>query len=173
MAVVKIKTDILQLFDRKEVTCLILLDISTAFDTVDHKLLLHRLEHRFGIKYMALNWIRDYLADQTQQVVLDNPNGETIRSKEAILAQGVPQGSVLGPLLFTLCASPLGDLCLKHAVYFHCYVDDQQNYLGYKPTVPGIDGQWLDRLECCISDIRAWMKSNILKLNNDKTEFYY
>ena len=95
MAVLKIKTDIPQLFDRKEVPCLILLDLSTAFNTMDHKLLLHRLEHRFDIKDMSLNWIRDYFTDRTQQVVLDNPNGEVIRSKPAILTHGVPQGSVL------------------------------------------------------------------------------
>ena len=98
MAVLKIKTDILQLFDRKEGTCLILLDLSAALDTVDHKLLLHRLDHRFGIKDIALNWIRDLLTDQIQQVVLDNPNGEAIRSKPAILTKEIPQGSVLGPL---------------------------------------------------------------------------
>ena len=63
----------LQLFDRKEVTCLILLDLSTACDIADHKLLLHTLEHRFGIQNTALNWIRDYLTDWTQQVVLENP----------------------------------------------------------------------------------------------------
>ena len=171
IAVLKIKTDILQLFDKKEVTCLILLDLSAAFDTVDLKLLLHRLEHRFGIKDTALNWIRDYLTDRTQQVVLNNPNGETIRSKPATLTQEVPQGSVLGPLLFTLYTSPLGVLCYKHAVSFHCYADDQQNYLGFKPTVLGDDRQCLDRLEGCINDIRAWMKLNLLKLNNDKTEF--
>ena len=171
MAALKIKTDIPQLFDRKEVTCLILLDLSTAFNTVHHKLLLHGLEHRSGIIDTALNRIRDYLTDQTQQVVLDNPNGKAIRSKPAILIQGVPQGSVLGPLLFTLYTLLLGDLCHKHAVSFHCYGDDQQNYLGYKPTVPGNDRQCLDRLECCISDITGWMKVNLLKLNDGKTEF--
>ena len=170
-AVLKIKTDILQLFDKKEVTCLILLDLSAAFNTMDHKLLLHRLQHRFGIKDTALNWIRDYLKDRTQQAILDNPNSEAIRSNSAILTQEVPQGCILGPLLFTLYTSPLGDLCHKHVVYFHCYADDQQNYLGFKPTVPGDDRQCLDRLECCISDIRAWIKLNLLKLNNDKTEF--
>ena len=77
-AVLKIKTDILQLFDKKEVTCLILLDLSAALDTVDHRLLLHRLEYRFCIKDTALNWIRDYLTNRTQQVVLDNLNGEAI-----------------------------------------------------------------------------------------------
>ena len=128
-AVLKIKTNILQLFDRKEVACLILSNLSAAFNTVDHKLLLCRLEHRFGIKDTALNWIRDYLTDQTQQVVLDNHNGEAIISKPAILAQGVPQGSVLGPVLFTLNTLPLGDLCCKHAVSFHCYADNQQNCL--------------------------------------------
>ena len=137
---------------------------------MDLKLLLHRLEHRFGIKDIALNQIRDYLTDQTQQVVLDNPNGEVIRSKSAILTQRVPQDSVLGSLLFTLYTSPLGDPCHKHATSFHCYAYDQQNYLEFKPTVLGNDRQCLDRLECCISDIRAWMKLNLLKLNNDKTE---
>ena len=77
-AALKIKADILQLFDKKEVTCLILLDLSAAFNTVDNKLLLHRLEHRFGIKDTALNWIRDCLTNRTQQVVLNNPNGEAI-----------------------------------------------------------------------------------------------
>ena len=159
------------MFDKKEVTCLILLDLSAAFDTVDHKLLLHRLEHRFGIKDKALNWIRDYLTNRTQQIVLDNPNGEAIWSKPAILTQGVPQGSVLGPLLFTLYTSPLGDLCHKHAVSFHCYADDQQNYLGFKKQYQEMIDNIFDRLECCISDIRAWMKLNLLKLNDDKTEF--
>ena len=64
-----IKTDILQLFDRKEVTCFILLDVSAGFDTVDHKLLLHGLEHRFDIKDTELNWMRDYLTDWTEHAV--------------------------------------------------------------------------------------------------------
>ena len=170
-AVLKIETDILQLFNKKEVTCLILLDLSVAFNTLDHKLILHRLEHRFGIKDTALNWISDNLTNRTQQVVQDNPKGEAIQSKPAIPTQGIPQGSVLGPLSFTLYTSPLGHLYHKHAVSFHCYEDDQQNYLGSKPTVPRDDRQCLDRLECCISDIKAWMKLNLLKLNDDKTEF--
>ena len=160
------------MFDKKEVTCLILLYLYATFNTVDHTLLLHRLEHRFGIKDVALNWIRDYLTNRTQQVVLDNPNGEAKQSKPAIPTQGVPQGSVLGPLLFTLYTSPLGDLCCKHTVSFHWYADDQLNYLGFKPTIPGDDRQCLDRLEHCISNIRAGIKLNLLKLNDDKTEFF-
>ena len=62
-------------------------------------------------------------------------------------------------------------MCCKHAVSFHCYADDQQNYLGFKPTVPGNGRQCLDRLESYISDIKAWMKLNLLKLNDDTTEF--
>ena len=62
-------------------------------------------------------------------------------------------------------------LYFKNAVSFHWYADDQQNYLGFKPTIPENDRQCLDRLECCISYIRAWLKSNLWKLNYDKTEF--
>ena len=90
-AVLKIKTDILKLFDKKEVTCLILLDLSAAFDTVDHKLLLHRLKYIFGIKDTALNCIRNYLTNRTWQVVLDNPIGEAIQSKPGILTYGYPR----------------------------------------------------------------------------------
>ena len=75
-----------------------------------------------------------------------------------------------GPF-FTLYTLPLGNLCHKHAVSCQCYAADQQNYLGFIPTIPGNNRECLDRLECCISDIRAWMKLNLLKLNDDKIEF--
>ena len=68
---------------------------------------------------------------------------------------GGTSGQCPGTPLFTLYTSPLEDLCCKHVVSFHCYADDQQNYLGFKPTVPGDDRLCLDTLEHCISDIRA------------------
>ena len=105
-ALLKVKTDLLSAIDNKEVTCLILLDLSAAFNTVNHTILLNRLEYCFGVGGTALSWIGSYLTGRTQKVVIDGCEPEA-----AELTQGVPQGSVLGPVLFTLYTLPLGDIC--------------------------------------------------------------
>ena len=167
-ALLKVRTDLLAAIDRKEVTCLILLDLSAAFDTVDHQLLLNRLRFRFGIEGKCLEWIESYLTNRNQQVVIGSH-----QSSSKQLTQGVPQGSVLGPILFTLYMSPLGDICRRHGIDFHGYADDSQNYLSFRPSrndnTPTQD--CLLKLQNCIDEIRKWMGMNLLKLNNDKTEF--
>ena len=80
------------------------------------------------------------------------------------------QGSVLGPILFTLYISPLGDICRKHCINFHSYADDQQIYLSFDPNIQHDQEQCLEALEECVRDITAWMRTNLLKLNDDKTE---
>ena len=87
------------------------------------------------------------------------------------LTQGVPQGSVLGPILYTLFMSPLENLCRSHGVWYHGYTNDTQNYHTFSPSLPGDEDSCIKTLECCINDIRIWMRTNILKLNDDKTEF--
>ena len=92
-------------------------------------------------------------------------------SEAVKLTQGVAQGSVLGPVLVTLYTSPLGDICQQHHINFHSYADDQQIYLSFQPSNLGSSETCLTCLQNCIKDIRLWMKTNLLKLNDSRTEF--
>ena len=138
------------------------MDLSSAFDTPDHEILLTRLQHRFGIVGTALNWFKSYLTDRSQAVVV---NGVTSDSRR--LPYGVPQGSVLGPVLFTLYFAPLEDVIKKHGLDCMLYADDTQLYVSLNPKNrnPG-----LSSLECCLQDITCWLSSNKLVCNHGKTE---
>ena len=74
-------------------------------------------------------------------------------------------------MLCTLYTSPLGDICRKYKVNFHSYADDQQIYLSFRPTEKAVKTESMERLHRCITDIRCWMHTNILKLNDSKTKF--
>ena len=101
-ALLKVKTDILKAMDNREVMCLVLLDLSAVFDMVDHKILLERLENYFGVTGVALRWIKSYLTNQLQRVIIGDTNTNGAKSNSIRLEFGVPQGSALGPILFTL-----------------------------------------------------------------------
>ena len=127
---------------------MLLLDISAAFDTVYHYILLSRLSSRFGIGGTALEWFRSYLSDRTQFV---NVNGSM--SERHVLQFGVPQGSVLGPLLYSLYTSPLSDIAIKHGLSFHFYADDTQLYITFATSS-------LTEMEVVIGDREAQMKAS-------------
>ena len=143
--------------------------LSAAFDTVSHKLLLNHLKFHFGITGVVLKWLEEYLTGRRQQVVLGE-GAEQVMSEKVTLKQGVPQGSILGPILFTLHTSPLGDICRSHNVVFHSYADDQQNYMSFSPASQGSKDHCIQTLESCISDIHIWMRTYLLKLNDNKTK---
>ena len=164
-ALVKVKADLPHATNHQEVVCLVLLDLSLAFDTVDHYLLLQKLEDCIGIKETALEWIRSYLTGRTQKVSIGS-----VMSSPVTLTSGVPQGSVLRPYLFTLYTCQLGTICIKHDINYHLYTDDQQIYLSFKLVKSGDKENCRRRLEACIAEIREWMTANMLKLNDDKSE---
>ena len=96
---------------------------------------------------------------------------EPVYSESIPLEQGVPQGSVLGPQHVSLDISPLGHLCRKHGLLFHSYADNQQLYICFKPAIPLAMEECIIKIHACIKEIRSWMKINLLKLNDSKTEF--
>lgn len=163
-ALLRVQNDILRGMDNQSTVLLLLIDLSAAFDTVDHHILLRRLSTSFGLSGNVLSWIRSYLHLRSQRVVLRDCKSD---SKE--LLYGVPQGSVLGPILFSMYTSPLAEVIRKHQVDFHMYADDVQIYISFKPD-PASSSSALETVENCVSEIRSWMHSNKLKLNDGKTE---
>ncbi|CAB3979672.1 Hypothetical predicted protein [Paramuricea clavata] len=161
-ALVKITNDILLSLDRGEHVFLLLLDLSAAFDTVSHSLLLSRMEKRFGISGIVLKWFESYLSNRSQFV---NINGT--RSATHDVNIGVPQGSVLGPLLYLIYTSPLAEIINRYNLKYHLFADDTQIYISFNTTDVATSKQ---RVEDCVAEICHWMNSNELKLNHDKTE---
>jgi len=164
-ALTRVHNDIMSELDKHNSVIFIQLDLSAAFDTVDREILLHRLNYRFGIKGKALQWLTSYLSNRHQYVQIEK---ELSSCRE--LKFGIPQGSVLGPILYTMYTTPLSDIIKKHGMLYHCYADDTQLYLSVNSATIGEPELSKARIEICLQDIDLWMISNRLKLNNDKTK---
>ena len=161
-ALMSLTSDILTAMDQGKVTLLCLLDLSAAFDTVDHDLLFNRLQETFGIRGVPLQWIKKFLTNRTQQVVCNNKRSITFE-----LRCGVPQGSVLGPLLFSLYTAELVDVAARHGMEIHTYADDSQLYISFAASEYG---ERAAKLSDALSDISNWMSGSHLKLNAEKTQ---
>ena len=153
--------DLLLSSDKGFISLLVLLDLSAAFDTIDHLILIDQLENLVGLSGQALSWFRSYISERHQSVYTANESSYRSRVR-----YGIPQGSVLGPLLFSLHMLPLDNIIRNHGINFHCYADDTQLYISAKPDT--IVKQ--STMEACLKDMKEWMAHNFLLLNSGKTE---
>jgi len=157
-ALIQITERIKETIDKKKYGCGIFIDLRKAFDTVNHDILLNKLDH-YGIRGTALHWFHSYLSDRKQFVF---HNGES--SKLQSINCGVPQGSVLGPLLFLLYINDLPNV--SNILQFYLFADDTNIYY---------EADSLDNLELIINrelkKLHTWLIVNRLSLNIDKTNF--
>ena len=161
-ALLRVQNDLLRAVDQHQEAVLILLDFSAAFDTIDHDILLQRLRERYGFTQTALKWFSTYLRGRTQCIDIRG-----VLSDEHLLEEGVPQGSVFGPAIFTMYTAPLGDVITAHGLSHMIYADDTQLYLVLDPSKRS---ESVNRLEKCVQDVKSWAISNKLMLNDSKTE---
>ncbi len=140
---------------------LVLLDVSAVFDTIDHDILIDRLQNYTGIQGQALRWFRSYLSDRYHFVYLNRESSQLSPVK-----YGVPQGSVLGPLLFSLYMLPLGNIIRIYRISFHCYADETLLLISTRPD----ETSKLSKLTESVKSVKDWMTNNFLLLNSDKTE---
>jgi len=146
-AVLRVLTDILQAVDRTDSAALILLDLSAAFDTVDHEVLLKRLQLTFGNDSIAHRWFQSYLSGRHQHVCCGSTRSITVQ-----LVCGVPQVSVLRPVLFVLYTADIISLIESHGLTLHLYANDMQIDGSCLPCAMNM---LMSQISGCISDIAA------------------
>ena len=162
-AVVKVTNDILRALDHRQCVYLVLLDLSAAFDTIDHRVFLSRLQEDSRVEGDVADWMESYLSNRHQTIDINHTFSDKIPLK-----YGFPQGSKIGPFGFKLYTKPLTSIAKKHNIQIHLYADDTQLYTSFDPINSAEAKQ---RMEACVVEIKLWMANNFLKLNDSKTEF--
>ena len=158
----KLMDDILKGMESQEVTLLVALDLSAAFDMVNHNLLLVILKSHFGIGGIPLAWIRSYLNNRSFQVQVDSVVLDTIGVPYA-----VSQGSLLGPVLFICYITTVDDIIQGTSTSLLGYADDHAFYKSFLPTD---EFSALKNLTEMTNRIRNWIRQSFLKMNDSKTE---
>ena len=161
----KIHSDIMINMDRKELTLLVLLDLSAAFDSICQTKLLNIIEKRFKINGKVLNWLKSYILNRKQKVKVKNSVSLPIDLK-----YGVPQGSCVGPIAFLVYISSLYDKIEEFLLIVEGYADDHQLYISFKPSSDNLETA-ISSMNKCIEIVRKYMLKNQLKINDKKTEF--
>ena len=161
-ALLQVCSDLFAASDAKTASILSLLDMSAAFDCVNHATLLHRLSISYGISGMAGLWFQSYINGRSQQI-----SCKGILSDKEFIFSGVPQGSVLGPVLFLLYTADIFKIIQTFGFKGYAYADDIQIVASCPPAqFDALTG----RLAACLSSVDAWMAQNGLKMNQCKTQ---
>ena len=161
-ALLKVVNDLFLSLDKGNISVLALLDFSSAFDTIDNPILVHRLHTDFGFTDAVLQWFSSYQTDRTHYVSLSNHCSAFVP-----VHSGVLQGSVLGPMLFTMYFMPLSAIIDSHSITHHSFADDLQLHMSSRPDRMS---ELLHSMQSCISDVKAWATANMLKLDDNKAE---
>ena len=148
--------------NKGNVSVLALLDFYSAFDIIDHPILVHRLHTDFGLTDAVFQWSSSYLTDRTHYVSLSNHCSDFSH-----VHSGVPQVSVLGSILFTMYTKPLSAIIVSHSIIHHSFADDLQLQMS---ATPDRISELLHSVQSCMSDVKAWATANMLKLNDNKIE---
>ena len=157
----------METIDSGKITILTALDMFAAIDTLDHVTHLHRLQHTFGLSGYVISWICSYLTDRSSFVKIDSSS-----SPSTTILTGVPQGSVLGPLLFVPFISPIANVInsdqsnQNNIVSLHQYADDTQLYIGTNSST--LTSQ-VASIESCTQRAHDWLLNNGLRLNSSKS----
>ena len=160
---VRIWNDLLVAADERTATVVMMLDLSAAFDTVDHDLLLKILKNEIGLRGKSLHWFESFLKGRTQRVRLGDKTSEFI-----LIKFGVPQGSVLGPVLFNIYIRSIYKFIQALKFDIHGYADDHQLLKVFTPSTQG--SVLMNDLNHCFMETKKWMNKYFLQMNDLKTQ---
>ena len=164
-ALLKVQNDILTALDQRKEVILVLLDFTSAFDTIEHMTLHGRLKQLYGLGGTVLEWLTSYLYNRSHVVKVRNSLSNSVTNN-----CGVPQGSVIGPMLYTMYSAPISKVIEAHGLSSMLYADDTQIYLTFRPQD---QQEAIMKLNNCLTDIVSWAQKNMLKINAQKTELLH
>jgi len=161
-ALLRVTNDVFEAFDAGRSVLLVALDLSAAFDCIDHRTLIDRLQYTFGLTGLALDWLRSYMNSRFSFV-----KWKSCTSDRVSIDTGIAQGSSLGPKLFSMYIAPLARLIRSSGVQYHQYADDTQLYISVSRNDVDVN---IATLERCIVDVHEWLLHNGLALNPTKSD---